>query len=31
LRNKLGFNTVSDAEVTGKPAASDQFRLTKTA
>src|SRR6202035_1106349 len=31
LRNKLGFNTVSDAEVTAKPAASDQFRLTKTA
>ena len=31
LRNKLGFNTVSDAEVTAKPVASDQFRLTKTA
>jgi len=31
LRNKLGFNTVSDAEVTAKPVASDSFRLTKTA
>jgi recombination protein RecA len=31
LRNKLGFNSVSDAEVTAKPVASDQFRLTKTA
>jgi recombination protein RecA len=31
LRNKLGFNTISDAEVTAKPVASDSFRLTKTA
>src|SRR5579864_288363 len=31
LRNKLGFNTVSDVEVTAKPVATDQFRLTKTA
>jgi recombination protein RecA len=31
LRNKLGFNTVSDAEVTARPVVSDQLRLTKTA
>jgi recombination protein RecA len=31
LRNRLGFNTVSDAEVTPMPVVSDQLRLTKTA
>ena len=31
LRKKLGFNTPGDANVTAKPPASDQFRLTKTA
>jgi recombination protein RecA len=31
LRKQLGFNNPGDAEVTAKPAASDQFKLTKTA